>query len=81
MEPLGKRLREAIGQRFQQDGRIVIARQLKGFSAFVHAQTGGHREEPDMVRNPDSRWRNKIGQGCVGCPSTRLIGGSGQLLT
>ena len=62
MEILGTRLGEAVCQRLEQDGVVVVVGALERCRAPVHAEARGHGKRADVVTNAGIARRDEIGQ-------------------
>ena len=66
VEPFRKGLGQAIGQRFQHDGAVVVLLVLKRLDACVDADAGGDGERAHVVLHPAALRRDEIRQTEIG---------------
>ena len=65
MEPLRKRLCEAVAERLQEDGVVIVVRRLKLGHLFVQAMPRRHHKQADMVAQAAPHGGHKIGEGVI----------------
>ena len=72
MQIFRERFRQPVGQRFRQDGVVVIMLRLEVLGQFIRANPRGDRESAQIIGSPGLLRRDKIGQAIV-CLPGRLL--------
>ncbi len=73
MQPLCKGFSQAVGQRLEHDGVVIIMVGFKTLYVFVDANTGGDGEAADVVFQAGVFGCDEVGQALVGAARRFLV--------
>ena len=73
MQVLGERLGQAVGQRLDHDGPVVVAVALEAPHQLVGADARGDREGADVIGDAGAGRRHEVGQRQVGSPPVERL--------
>src|SRR5262245_48161652 len=62
MQPFGKRFRQAVGQCFDHDGRVIVIGALEPFGNFVFADAGSDGEAAYIILETAAPWCDELAE-------------------